>query len=167
MIFCPSGTSNTTLNNGVIETCPTATHVARYYTQLVLNGNLVIPPQKPPKTHIIKSTYDIKIRDVEVLTVTLPNGVVAGNKIVVSGTITLYIQYIADVPEQKVHVVHYDLPFNALVMDDCGKPINPADPIFPDNFVVHVCVEKTHFTQIDNRTISKQIVLMVWVEENI
>jgi hypothetical protein len=43
--------------------------------------------------------------------------------------------------------------------------IPTTDTIFPNNFVVHVCVEKVQITQIDPRTLSKQIVLMVWIEE--
>ncbi|WP_418792493.1 DUF3794 domain-containing protein [Phosphitispora sp. TUW77] len=163
MIICPNGLPNGGINGGVVEYCPTDTSVAAFFTEIIVNGNLVIPPHKPPKERIVKVTHDVRLNDVEVITVTLPDGTIPGNKIVVSGVITLNIQYAADVPTQKVHFVHYDLPFNALILTDCGEPIPLAD--FPDDFVVHVCVEKLRLTQIDSRTLSKEIVLMIWVEE--
>jgi|GEM_PF-1454250 len=169
MIFCPSsntGTSGTgSIDGGVVELCPSPLHVAKYYKEIILNGNLVIPPQKPPKEHIVKVTHQIILKDVEVLTVTLPDGTVAGNKIIVAGIVSLSVQYVADVPDQKVHHVHYDLPFTGIILADCGELIPTADPIFPNNFVVHICVEKVRLTQIDNRTLSKEIVLMLWVEQ--
>lgn len=172
MIFCPSGTTGTgSLNGGVTEFCPSPENPARYFTQIIVNGNLVIPPHKPPKSHIVKVTHQVALRDVEVLPVILPGSTTpAGYKIVVSGTLTLYIQYVADVPDQKVHVVHYELPFNGIIMRDCALNtsvflIPPGDTILPDNFVAHVCVEKLRITQIDSRTLSKEIVLMLWVEQ--
>lgn len=166
MLICPAYSPGDGLvGDGIGEMCPNATSVAKYFTEIIVNGNLIIPPQKPPKEHIVKVTHLVDITDVEVITVTLPNGTVAGNKIVVAGTLKLGIQYVADVPDQKVHFVHYDLPIAAIILTDCGLPINPADPIFPDNFVVHVCVEKIRIEQIDSRTLSKQIVLMIWVEQ--
>lgn len=168
MIFCPTSNTGTTgtgsLDGGVVELCPSPLHVANYYKEIILNGNLVIPPQKPPKEHIVKVTQQIILKDVQVLTVTLPDDTVAGNKIIVAGIVSLSIQYVADVPDQKVHHVHYDLPFTGIIMGDCGELIPSDDVIFPDNFVVHICVEKVRLTQINSRMLSKEIVLMLWVE---
>lgn len=169
MIFCPTNNTGTSgngpLDGGVVELCPSTQKMAKYYSEIIINGNLIIPPQKPPKEHIVKVTHQIILKDVEVLTVTLPNGIVAGKKIIVAGIISLSIQYVADVPDQKVHHVHYDLPFTGIILDDCGTLIPTNDTIFPNNFVVHICVEKVRLAQIDNRTLSKEIVLMLWVEE--
>ena len=169
MIFCPTsntGTSgNGSLDGGVVELCPSTQKVAKYYSEIIINGNLVIPPQKPAKEHIVKVTHQIIFKDVEVLTVTLPDGTVAGKKIIVAGIISLSIQYVADVPDQKVHHVRYDLPFTGIILNDCGTLISTNDTIFPNDFIVHICVEKVRLTQIDNRTLNKDIILMLWVEE--
>jgi len=168
MLYCPSCT---TCIGSLDSFCPSPENPARYFTEIILNGNLAIPPCKPPIGNVLKVTHQVMLRDVEVLPVVLPGSTVpAGYKIVASGTITLNIQYVADVPEQKVHAVHYELPFNAIIMRDCALNtsvflIPPGDPILPDNFVPHVCVEKVRITQIDRRTLSKEIVLMVWVEQ--
>ncbi|MFA4885547.1 MAG: DUF3794 domain-containing protein [Desulfotomaculaceae bacterium] len=160
MIFCPNGV----LGDGVVQFCPNTDSPAVFFTETIIDGNLIIPAQKPPKQHIVKSSTSVALKDVEVIEVTLPDGT-TGNKILVAGIITLGIQYAADVPSQKVHFVHYEIPFEVLVLADCGGLIDPANPIFPDNFVPHVCVEKLRLTQIDNRTISKEIVLLVWIEQ--
>jgi len=162
MIFCPTGI----LGAGVVQFCPNADSAAVYFTELIVDGNLTIPEQKPPKSHIVKATTSIELKDVEVIPVTLPGSTTPdGYKILVAGIITLGIQYVSNAPDQKVHFVHYELPFEALVLGDCGDLIPPDDDILPDNFVPHVCVEKLRLTQIDSRTISKEIVLMVWVEQ--
>lgn len=190
MLFCPEDTFSDALNGngnggGVVELCPADVYdpylvcpnpylpagcdpynpyfcPVAYFTEIIINGNLIIPPQKPPKAHIVKATHSIKLKDVEVITVTLPNATSpSGYKILVSGIFTLGLQYVADVPDQKVHFVHYDLPFNAILLDDCGGLI----PVKPDNFVIHVCVENIKFRQIDNRTISKEILLMIWAQQ--
>lgn len=162
MIICPQPNFGEGLvSDGISEFCPNNNAAALYFTEIVLNGNLIIPPQKPPKTHIVKVTHLVKITDVEVLNIVPPSPATSGYKIVVSGVITLGIQYIADTPDQKVHFVHYDLPFNAIIVKDCGALI----PSEPTDIVAHVCVEKIRLTQIDPRTISKEIVLMVWIEQ--
>lgn len=166
-IICPGSVISGGLSgNTVAELCPTPQRVAALFTELILNGNLVIPPQKPPKKHIVKVTHQITVQDVEVITVNIPPVPPAtvgttGYKILVAGNVRLVIQYVADVPDQKVHSVHYDIPFEAIVVGDCGDLLDAP----PANFVVHVCVEKIRVAQIDPRTLSKQIVLMVWVEE--
>lgn len=161
MILCPIDGQY----QGVVELCPNATSAAKYFTEIVVNGNLVIPEQKPPKQHIVKATRLVDLRCVDVVDVNQPPYV--GRKIFVAGVITLGIQYVADTPDQKVHFVHFDVPFSAIIQGDCGALIPIDDTIFPDNFVVHVCVEKMRFTQVDSRTISKELVLMVWVEEEL
>jgi len=167
VLYCPNSPAvNGPYTDGVPELCPTAARPALFFTELILDGNLAIPPQKPPKVHIIKDTHEVKLTDVELLPVFLPGNTTTtpnGYKIVVSGIFSLLLEYIAEGPEQKVHVVHFNLPFNALILNDCGGLI-PPDKL-PDDFVVHVCVEKIRYTQINNRTIQKEIVLMVWVEE--
>ena len=194
MIFCPDDTFSDALGgtgdgNGVVELCPADVYTVNdpycgdpyfpvnfqnctdpynpyycpvlFFTEVIINGNLIIPPQKPPKKHIIKDTHLIKLNDVDVIKVKNPDDSIAGYKILVSGIFTLGLQYVADVLDQKVHFVHYDLPFNALLMTDCGELI----PQKPTDFVIHVCVEDIKLTQIDSRTINKQILLMVWAEK--
>lgn len=186
MLFCPGDNyADALVGDGVVELCPKDVYdpylvcdpyicdpysttpspyfcPVRYFTEIIINGNLVIPPQKPPKSHIVKATHLIKIKDVEVIEVILPGSTTpAGYKILVSGIFTLGLQYVADVPDQKVHFVHYDLPFNAILLDDCGGLI----PVKPENFVIHVCVENMRFRQIDNRTINKEILLMIWAQQ--
>lgn len=158
MLFCPHGN----LQDGVVELCPTTNSPALYFTEIVVDGNLTIPPQKPPKDRIVNVSHKIELKDVQVIEVTLPGATApAGSKIFVAGTITLGIQYIAVGPEQKVHYVHYELPFEALILNDCEGLITDL----PENYVIHVCVEKIRVSQVDPRTLNKEIVLMIWVEE--
>jgi len=91
---------------------------------------------------------------------------VDGNKIFVTGNVYLGVQYSADRPAQTVHYARFQLPFEAIIVGDCGDLIPPTDTIFgPNSYVVHVCVEKMEVVQIDKRTFSCRLLLLIWVEE--
>lgn len=155
MNFCPPKVTF----NGVPELCPSNVE-ATAFTELVLDGNLVIPDQKPSMSEVAKYTYRIELKDVQVVEVDLPDGS-TGYKIIVAGAILLAIQYVADSPQQKVHVVHYQIPFVAMILQDCPPFLFPSPP---DDFVAHVCVEKIRVTKVNKRTFNKEIVLLVWIE---
>lgn len=70
-------------------------------------------------------------------------------KIVVSGIVTVDVEYVADLPGQPMHFVHFVLPFHTFF--HCEHPIMD----------VKCRVEYVHEELLDPRTISKVIVLDV------
>lgn len=153
-----------TQNPNVVELCPSSPDKpAKYFTQVFVSDKVKIPEQKPPKEQIVNIQRIITLEDVETIEVEVSGQV--GKKVFVAGNVYLGVQYSAKRPEQTVHYVRFQLPFQAIILTDCGKLIDPADPIFDNGYVVHVCVEKLHKKQIDERTILFEILLLVWLEE--
>ncbi|HAU32376.1 MAG: hypothetical protein XD78_1775 [Desulfotomaculum sp. 46_296] len=151
----------------VVELCPVAPgKVAKYFTQILVSDTFTIPEQKPDKEQIINVSRDITLADVQTISVDLPDPGVDGNKIFAAGNVYLGVQYSADRPSQTVHYVRFQLPFQAVIVGDCGNLIPSTDTIFgPNSYVVHVCVEKMEYQQIDKRIIFFELLLLVWVEE--
>ncbi|WP_418789908.1 SPOCS domain-containing protein [Phosphitispora sp. TUW77] len=146
------------------ECCPVNAEDVAYYTEVIIDGELHIPEQKPPKEKIINVTHKILINKVKSIPVQLDNGCVTGCKILVCGIVRLGIEYSADVPEQNVHYVHFDIPFQGLIVgDSCHKPI-PLKDCNLSKFNFHACMEHVQVHQAGPRTMEKVIVLLLWLE---
>lgn len=161
------------MQSSVVELCPAfPDKVAKYFKEIFVSGCFTIPPQKPSQESIVNVDRKVELVDVQTVTVEFPAGTVLipsqdnpGNKIFVAGNIYLGVQYSALAEDQKVHFVRFQLPFETIILDDCGLLIDPADPIFPNNYVAHVCVEKVLETQVDERNICFELLLLVWVSQ--
>lgn len=154
-------------NSTVVELCPSAPdRRAKYFTEIFVSGTFTIPPLKPDKDRVINIQHSIELVDVETIDVILPGQTTpAGKKVFVGGNIYLDIQYVSTRVTQTVHFVRFQLPFQAILLDDCGNLLPNDDTIFPDDYVVHVCVEKINEHQLDERTIFFEALLLVWIEE--
>ncbi len=140
------------------ELCPGPGDVVSYHTQIPLNGLLEIPLNKPPKESIFNTTHEIDITKFTTITVKKP----PGKKVLVVGKIMVGIEYIAKVPDQKVHFAHWDIPFQVLINNDDGSLLDLNFNL--DDYVAHACVEHEEYMQVDERTISKGIVLLIWLQ---
>ncbi len=154
------------LQSSVVELCPAPDREAKYFTQIFVSDTFTIPEQKPDKEQIINVSRTITLEDVQTVEVDLPDPGVDGNKIFATGNVYLGMQYTADRPTQTVHFAQFQLPYQAIIVGDCGGLIDPGDTIFgPNSYVVHVCVEQIEYQQIDKRKIFFKLLLLVWVEE--
>ncbi|QHE54116.1 hypothetical protein [Pontibacillus sp. HMF3514] len=165
------------VNSSVVEVCPVyPDRPAKYFTELFASKTFKIPEQKPDKDEIVKVKHFVELVDVEVIDVFLPDNdtdTPNGKKIFVAGNVYLDVQYVSTREEQTVHFVRYQLPFQTILLRDCAEFADPKenglipndDTIFPDNFVVHVCVENIVEKQLDERTIFFEVLLLVWLEQ--
>lgn len=146
------------------EYCPPCPEDISYYTEIILNGEIKIPCNKPCSEKAIQLYRKICITKAEALRVHLDNGCISGCKVLVTGTLQLGIEYSADVPEQNVHFMHADIPFQGLLMGGpCNQPIPLCDCDLK-KFHLHICVEHIQIHQINPRCFEKVIVLMLWLE---
>jgi len=156
------------MQNSVVELCPAfPDKVAKFFKEIFASGTFTIPAQKPPKEEIVNIDVQIELVDVETVPVFLSGNTSTtpdGNKIFVAGNIYLGVQYSALRDDQKVHFVRFQLPFETILLSDCGELIDSAD--LAKGYVVHVCLEKGPLhTQIDPRTINFELLLMIWAEQ--
>ncbi len=129
------------------------------YTQIPIDGKLVIPPQKPPMECIINTYVNVEIDKQIVINTPLTYPETEGappydplHKVVVTGTVNIKVKYSALVPDQKVHAAHFEVPFCALIEWPDGPP--QGAPI-----VVQPVVEKSVFIREDERRIFKALLI--------
>ena len=155
-------------NPNPVQLCPAVPdRIAEFFNQIAVSDTVQIPEEKPDKEQIVNIATSVSMTDVQTVEVELPNDnmEVDGKKIFASGDVFLDVQYSSETEEQTVHFVRYQLPFQTIILTDCDNLIPADHPIFgPDDYVVHVCVEKLADNQIDERTITFELLLNVWVE---
>jgi len=159
--FCPTN-NKTCLPTAVTgtERCPPSADIVAYSLQIMLNGVLEIPCVKPPMEQIFNSTHEIQISKYTSILVKKP----PGQKVLVVGEMMVGIEYIANVPDQKIHFAHWGVPFQALIKNANGSLLSLDFDISQYN--VYVCVEHESYSQLNDRTIVYDIVLLVWLQQN-
>lgn len=148
--------------------CPPDGSRLNYFAEIVINDNLIIPPEKPPVEHISAVVKDFKIEDVEVLDVNLGGTPpFLGRKVVIAGTLTLGVEYSAAVPAQHVHFAHYNIPFKALITfrpcTTANRGLLPAGFDIAD-YDIRICVEHEQYHIVNPREIRKCLVVLIWLE---
>lgn len=155
-----------------------------YWLQMNIPETLSIPPQKPDMETINSLNITVDIIRAEVIKVPvsptnasgelIPNlegKVSTGRKIIVEGQLCQQIFYTANVAEQSVHSAHFYVPFSAYIVvpqiiEMTNNATTPATISQVDslniNFQVAACVEDAVVTMVDERTLTKQITLLVY-----
>ncbi|WP_366924168.1 DUF3794 domain-containing protein [Metallumcola ferriviriculae] len=150
------------------EYCPHHNADVAYYTQISLNGHCTVPGPKPDIEKIINHSHNIIIKkaiSIETEEIECGTHLKKGKKVLVAGIFILGIVYISDTLDQKVHYFECKLPFQAIIMchHQCKEHLFPIDFSLND-YQVHVCVEDLEVCQLDERTVNKNIVLMIWLQ---
>jgi len=158
--------------------CPTDP-LQHFFAEIIICEDLTVPAPKPDMELITKPTLNIVVEDVEQLIVDLGDrdGTSTGplrKKIAVTGTIKLGIEYSADVPEQEVHFMHFDIPFQGIIgyrpCDATNRGLIDDYQLAPDifdidNYKVHVCLEHQQYHQISPRETKAVLVILIWLEK--
>jgi hypothetical protein len=126
-----------------------------FFTEIVIDHNLVIPDHKPPAECLLDSVIDFDITKAIVFDTPLESPEITGvplRKVLVVGIAHIIVKYAADCPDQQVHGAHFDVPFNALIEW-------PDGPTQGTNICVEPVVEKSVFCLVGDRQILKTIVV--------
>lgn len=126
-----------------------------FFTEIVIDHNLVIPDHKPPAECLLDSVINFDITKAVVFDTPLESPEITGvllRKALVVGVAHIIVKYVADCPDQQVHGAHFDVPFNALIE-------MPDGPTQGTNICIEPVVEKSVFCLVDGRQISKLIVV--------
>ena len=132
------------------------------WDELVVNGGLTIPDNKPPMERLLGYKIEYEITKAEVIATKLMSDdqpPMPIRKVIVDGTARIKVKYVADVPDQQVHGAHFDVPFNKL-LEWPGGPA-PGTPI-----CVEVVEEHVQIHMLDPRHLSKTIVIQLIVTVN-
>ncbi|OPX85134.1 MAG: LysM domain protein [Pelotomaculum sp. PtaB.Bin104] len=116
--------------------------------QTVVRGQIEVPEAKPDVEKILSKDATAKVRDVSIVP----------DKVIVEGTLTLQVMYVAFEPDQSVHSMHGDVRFTTFV------DVTGAEPGMDD--VVEITVEDVSMTpsKKDARKFDVAAVLNVFVK---
>jgi hypothetical protein len=153
-----------------------------FWQQQYIIENLIVPEQKPDIEQINSINVGVEILKQTVIKtprsftnttppVPVPNlegKLLTGRKLVIEGEICQKILYTADEATQPVHSVDFFVPFSSFIVvpreitttDANGNPVT-VDTLTV-NFTVGVCVENVFACLEDNRTIFKQVVMLLY-----
>lgn len=119
------------------------------FKQILVNGNLTIPEQKPDVEQVIDVKVTPEVRDIDIFQT------IDGTKVTVSGFMETGVTYVAAGGPQTEHFAHFLVPFNALIL--C-----PDLPLKAKVEVVFL-TEHVQWHIINSWTISKHIVMFVGI----
>lgn len=149
------------------EYCPAPHDTVAHYTQLLLNGQCLIPDHKPDSKKFVSKHHTIKVHTAKTISSVeiIDHCRVEGKKVMVAGIFELGIEYSDKHPTHKVHFFSCDIPFQGILLPCCGG----EEHLFPENFSlnnfnIHVCVEDLQVKQLSPRSFEKTIVLMIWLQ---
>lgn len=132
------------------------------FTEIAIDGQLVIPEHKPPAECLLDTVIDFDISKTVVIDTQLvvpENPALQLKKVLIVGVAKIIVKYVADVPDQQVHAAHFELPFNALIEWPGGPPQGTAICVEP-------VVEKSTLCLQDSRKIFKIIIVRLDVYTN-
>ena len=123
-------------------------------------------------TSVTPNVYEF---DANGFPIPLPNSegtYLTGRKLLLEGVLRQKIVYTADVPEQSVHSVNFDIPFSAYIIvypkfSNVVGNITQVDTAVVDveqEFGVEACIEDVYIEALDGRTIFKNIILFLRAE---
>ncbi len=131
------------------------------WTQIFVPEVLCIPTHKPDVEQLITVNAAVQLLSQRV--VKTPNSCglkneegtkLTGKKLIIEGILRQKIMYTADVPEQSVHTVHFDVPFSAFIV------LNECDSL-TEKFSIDICIEDIYVTSITPRQIFKNVTLFI------
>ena len=132
------------------------------YKEFIINNNLKIPDVKPSMEKFLNQKIEFNITKLNLIDtklVTDDNPPLPIRKVIVGGTVTITVKYVANVPDQSVHGAHFQEKFSTLVEW-------PGGPNIGTELCAEVITEYMNFYMVDERTISKTIVVQINISTN-
>jgi len=132
------------------------------YEEVVINGNLKIPEEKPLMEKLLGYNLDFNITKAKVIgtpLVTDDEPPLPIRKVIINGEAKISIKYSALVEEQTVHGAHFNVPFEQIIHW-------PGGPIPDIPLCVEVFEEYVQIVGLDEQYLSKVLVIQLGVSKN-
>jgi LysM repeat protein len=98
--------------NGVTERLRVNQVIAENTAQAVVRGKIMVPDAKPDVDKILSTDKSVKVKKVEIVK----------DKVIVAGTLSVQVVYVALKPDQAVHHMWGEIPFTAFVDVEGAEP---------------------------------------------
>ena len=151
-----------------------------YWLQMNVAETLAIPVLKPDAEQINSVNISVDIFRAEVIKVpvspvdangdyvpTLEGKVSTGRKLIIEGQLCQKVVYTANVLDQSVHSAHFYVPFSSYIVVPNeitftnGTTTTTVDSLNVE-FQANACVEDVAVKLLDERTILKQVTLLLY-----
>lgn len=116
--------------------------------QVAVRSRITIPETKPPAEQVVNARAKAEVTQTEVIK----------DKVLVEGTITVHVTYVAAVPAQSVHHVEQDIQFTEAVEIPGAEP---GMDVFTEVTVEQV---KAHVDEANPRVIIVTVILKLFVK---
>lgn len=124
--------------------------IGEEFSQTIVKSDVELPPDKPDIEEIIKTDVSVEEKDVKVIE----------DKVIVEGTLTVKILYVAEVspelPQQPVHFFEAEVDFTHFVHIDGARP--------DMNAIVKFLVEAARGRRRNARTVAVEAILELFVK---
>ena len=137
---------------------------SKFWTEIVVDENLMLPEQKPDIEQIEAVNISVEITRKKVIVTPRSVGeniegkIVTGRKLIVEGVLCQSVSYTALVPSQSIHTAHFEVPFSAYIVVD--EMIGTTDALLV-NFDVISCIEDVFIVNFTDRQIFKNVNLFL------
>lgn len=157
---CPEPVDNDFIDfSGLCKTSDFKLDNANNWTELTINGSVLVPEEKPSIEQVEVLNTKIEIIRKKVIVTPSSNGenfenkVVTGFKLIVEGLICVSVSYVSKNIDQSLHGFHGKIPFSAYIVLPAvradGTPTQVTDP-----FHVSACIEDITVKQVCDRKVN-------------
>lgn len=123
------------------------------WTELTINGSVVVPEVKPSIEQVEGINAKIEIIRSKVIKTPVSDGEnyegkkVTGFKLIIEGLICISVSYVSKKIDQSLHSFHGKIPFSAFI-------VLPPDTKIKDSFHVSACIEDIIVKQVCDRKVN-------------
>ncbi|AHF08449.1 DUF3794 domain-containing protein [Desulfitobacterium metallireducens] len=141
------------------ECSPLSSEEVECSNEILVCAEVSIPEPKPDVNQIVQLKHEVKIENITPIPVRTTHDPIKGQKLLIRGLLFLSIEYSSELPEQTIHIVHSNIPFDTLITQE--QECNPHQ------LSLQVIVEPIWTEKICSRLLETTISLFFWVKREI
>lgn len=156
---CPEPVDNDFIDfSGLCKASDFNLSTANNWTELTINGSVLVPEQKPSIEQVEVLNTKIEIIRKKVIETPISSGnyegrKVTGFKLIVEGLICVSVSYVSKKIDQSLHGFHGKIPFSAYIVLPAKRPDGTPTQV-TDDFHVSSCIEDIIVKQVCDRKVN-------------
>lgn len=145
------------------ECTPSCSEEIAFSKEILVCAEIPIPPHKPNVDHVIQLKHEVFIESITKIPIRVHTEKIKYFNLLIRGTLSLYVEYSTELPEQTVHLVHTEIPFDSLIPSEMGDSFNEINL---HQLSFHVKVDQIGLEKVNSRLLDNTTALFFWVKMN-
>lgn len=145
------------------ECTPSCSEEIAFSKEILICAEIPIPPHKPNVDHVIQIKHEVFIENITQIPIRAHTEKIKYFNLLIRGILSLYVEYSTELPEQTVHLVHTEIPFDSLIPSEMGESLNEFNL---HQLALHVKVDQIGLEKINSRLLDNTTALFFWVKKN-